>query len=308
MATASRGKPINGLIILDKPTGMTSNRCLQKVKQLIGAQKAGHTGSLDPLATGVLPLCFGEATKISQFLLESDKVYEATIRLGVTTNTGDSDGEIVSEAPVPDFDFAAVEQITQSFIGVIDQVPSSFSALKQNGVPLYKLARAGKKIESKSRKVTIYYIKLLSWNSPFVNIEVSCSKGTYIRSLAEDIGAKLGTGAHISALRRLKAGPFSLEQSHTIEDLQDLNRDGETSRLENCLLAMDLAISDIPSLDLDSDQTLRLRQGQFVEPNSNQQFESSQFRIYFNGEFIGLAEVRENGKLVAKRLMQYQTL
>lgn len=308
MAKASRDKPINGLLILDKPTGMTSNRCLQKVKQLFGAQKAGHTGSLDPLATGVLPLCFGEATKISQFLLESDKVYEATIRLGIKTNTGDSDGEIISESAVPDFDFAAIEQTAQGFVGVIDQIPSNFSALKQNGVPLYKLARAGKKIETKSRKVTIYYIKLLCWNSPFMEIEVSCSKGTYIRSLAEDIGAKLGTGAHISALRRLKAGPFNLEQSHTIEELQALHRDGDISRLENCLLTVDSAISDIPSLNLDSEQTLRLRQGQFVEPNSDQQFENSQFRIYFNGEFIGLAEVREDGKLAAKRLMQYQTL
>lgn len=306
MTKASRDKPINGLIILDKPTGMTSNRCLQKVKQLFGAHKAGHTGSLDPLATGVLPLCFGEATKVSQFLLESDKVYLATIRLGVATNTGDSEGEIISEAEVPDLDFAAVEKTAQGFVGVIDQVPSNFSALKQNGVPLYKLARAGKEIEAKSRKVTIYYIKLLSWSSPYLEIEVSCSKGTYIRSLAEDIGVKLGTGAHITALRRLKAGPFSLDQSHTIEDLQAIQRDSGSSGLESCLLSMDLAISDIPSLSLDPEQTLRLRQGQLVE--LNQQLENGQFRIYHQGEFIGLAELREGGKLAAKRLMQYQTL
>jgi tRNA pseudouridine55 synthase len=298
-----RDNPINGLIILDKPGGMTSNRCLQKVKQLLGARKAGHTGSLDPLATGVLPLCFGEATKISQFLLESDKVYSATIKLGVATNTGDSEGEIVNETEVPDLDLATIEKTVQSFVGSIDQVASNFSALKQNGVPLYKLARAGKKIEPKSRRITIHYIKILSWVSPNIEIEVSCSKGTYIRSLAEDIGAKLGTGAHITALRRLKAGPFNLEQSYTIEDLQAIQQDTNGEGLENCLLVMDLAISDIPSLDLDSEQTLRLRQGQLVEVN--QLLNSGQFRVYLDGEFIGLAELREGGKLAAKRLMQY---
>jgi tRNA pseudouridine55 synthase len=299
----SRDKPINGLIILDKPAGMTSNRCLQKVKQLLGAQKAGHTGSLDPLATGVLPLCFGEATKISQFLLESDKVYSATIKLGVATNTGDSEGEIISEREVPDLDMTAIEKTVQSFVGTIDQIASNFSALKQNGVPLYKLARAGKKIEPKSRSITIHYIKVLSWTSPNIEVEVSCSKGTYIRSLAEDIGVKLGTGAHITALRRLKAGPFNLQQSYTIEDLQAIQQDTDGAGLQTCLLFMDLAISDIPSLNLDQEQTLRLRQGQMVEVN--QPLDRGQFRIYLDGEFIGLAELRGDGKLTAKRLMQY---
>jgi tRNA pseudouridine55 synthase len=299
----SRDKPINGLIILDKPTGMTSNRCLQKIKHLLGASKAGHTGSLDPLATGVLPLCFGEATKISQFLLESDKVYSATIKLGVKTNTGDSEGQIVGETEVPDLDLTTIENTVQSFVGSIDQVASNFSALKQNGVPLYKLARAGKKIEPKSRRITIYYIKVLSWASPNINVEVSCSKGTYIRSLAEDIGAKLGIGAHITALRRLKAGPFNLEQSYTIEDLQAIQQTSGEAGLENCLLFMDLAISEIPALDLDQEQTLRLRQGQLVQ--LNQPIKNGQFRIYLEGEFIGLAELKEGGKLAAKRLMQY---
>lgn len=303
MAKDSRAKPINGLIILDKPTGITSNRCLQKVKQLIGAAKAGHTGSLDPLATGVLPLCFGEATKISQFLLESDKVYLATIKLGIATNTGDSEGDIVSESQVPYLDLATIETAVQSFVGSIDQVASDFSALKQNGVPLYKLARAGKKIEPKSRRVTIYYIRVLSWNSPDIEVEVSCSKGTYIRSLAEDIGTKLGTGAHITALRRLKAGPFNLEQSYTIEKLQAIQQNADGAGLEACLLFMDTAISDIPSLNLNHEQTLRLRQGQLVE--LNQPLQSGQFRVYLEGEFVGLAESRDGGKLAAKRLMQY---
>jgi len=270
---------------------------------MLGARKAGHTGSLDPLATGVLPLCFGEATKISQFLLESDKVYLATITLGVKTDTGDSEGQIIEEVEVPDLDLAAIENTVKSFVGSIDQVPSNFSALKQNGVPLYKLARAGKKIESRSRKITIYYIKVLSWTSPDIEVEVSCSKGTYIRSLAEDIGAKLGTGAHITALRRLKAGPFNLEQSYTIEDLQAMQQKDDGAELEKCLLFMDLAISGIPSLDLDREQTMRLRQGQLVQLNLS--LENGQFRIYLEGQFIGLAELREGGKLAAKRLMQY---
>ncbi|MES2625845.1 MAG: tRNA pseudouridine(55) synthase TruB [Pseudomonadota bacterium] len=303
MAKDSTDKLINGLIILDKPIGMTSNRCLQKVKHLLGAHKAGHTGSLDPLATGVLPLCFGEATKVSQFLLESDKTYSATIKLGIATDTGDSEGAVVSNSEVPDFDLATIDQTLQSFTGLIDQVASIYSALKQNGVPLYKLARAGKKIEPKSRKITIYYIKLLSWSSPNIEVEVSCSKGTYIRSLAEDIGAKLGTGAHITALRRLKAGPFNLEQSHTLESLQEMQQKDDGASLKNCLLVIDEAIADIPLLNLNQEQTLRLRQGQLVQ--LNQPLTAGQFRIYFEGEFIGLAELRDDGNLAAKRLMQY---
>jgi tRNA pseudouridine55 synthase len=258
------------------------------------------------LATGVLPLCFGEATKISQFLLESDKVYSATIKLGVATNTGDSEGTIISTAEVPDFDLPTLEKAVQCFTGSINQVASNYSALKQNGVPLYKLARAGKTIEPKSRVITIHYIKILAWNSPEIEVEVSCSKGTYIRSLAEDIGAKLGTGAHITALRRLKAGPFNLEQSYTIEALQALQQNNESKNLQACLLAMDAAIADVPLLNLDREQTLRLRQGQLV--SLSQQVDARQFRVYFEDEFIGLAELRDDGKLAAKRLMQYQTL
>lgn len=303
MAKDSFDKPINGLIILDKPMGMTSNRCLQKVRQLFGAQKAGHTGSLDPLATGVLPLCFGEATKISQFLLESDKVYSATIKLGIATDTGDSEGAVISKLEVPDFELATINNVVQSFTGTIDQVASNYSALKQNGVPLYKLARAGKKIEPKSRKITIYYVKVLAWNSPYIEIEVSCSKGTYIRSLAEDIGVKLGTGAHITALRRLKAGPFNLDQSYTIESLQSMQLKNDGKDLQDCLLMLDLAISNVPPLNLNQEQVLRLRQGQLVQ--LDQQLNAGQFRIYFEGEFIGLAELRVDGNLAAKRLMQY---
>jgi tRNA pseudouridine55 synthase len=306
VAKDSFDKPINGLIIVDKPMGMTSNRCLQKVRQLFRAQKAGHTGSLDPLATGVLPLCFGEATKISQFLLESDKIYSATIKLGIATDTGDSEGAVISSSEVPDFDPATIDQVVQSFTGSIDQVASNYSALKQNGVPLYKLARAGKKIEPKSRKITIHYIKILAWNSPDIDIEVSCSKGTYIRSLAEDIGAKLGTGAHITALRRLKAGPFKLEQSYTIESLQAMQLTNDGKELQDCLLMLDVAISDLPLINLNQEQTLKLRQGQLVQ--LNQELRAGQFRIYFEGEFIGLAALRDDGNLAAKRLMQYQTL
>ncbi len=273
---------------------------------MFGALKAGHTGSLDPLATGVLPLCFGEATKVSQFLLESDKVYSATIRLGIATDTGDSEGKVIATTEVPEIDSLTLERTVQSFTGSIDQVASNYSALKQNGVPLYKLARAGKTIEPKSRTITIHYIKILSWVSPDIQIEVSCSKGTYIRSLAEDIGKQLGTGAHITALRRLKAGPFTLAQSHSIEALELMHKSEDGNKLHDLLISTDTAITHMPTLNLDDAQTLRLRQGQVVPLNP--EMECGQYRVYFEGEFIGLAELKAGGNLAATRLMQYQTL
>ncbi|MDY6983020.1 MAG: tRNA pseudouridine(55) synthase TruB, partial [Pseudomonadota bacterium] len=187
---------IDGLLILDKPSGPTSNRCLQQVKHLLRAAKAGHTGALDPLASGVLPLCFGEATKVSQFLLDSDKAYRARVKLGITTATGDSEGEVLASAPVPTFSVDEIETALAKFRGVITQQPSIYSALKQNGVPLYQLAREGKEITPKFRDVTIHSLQLLAHEGDEIDIEVSCSKGTYVRTLAEDIGKALGTGAN----------------------------------------------------------------------------------------------------------------
>lgn len=294
---------VDGLLILDKASGLTSNKCLQQVKHLLHAAKAGHTGALDPLASGVLPLCFGEATKISQFLLDSDKVYHARIRLGVSTATGDSEGSIVATCAVPAFSAEQIEAVLQIFRGVITQQPSIYSALKQNGVPLYKLARTGKHIEPKFRDVTIHKLTLLSHEGADLEIEASCSKGTYIRTLAEDIGKALGTGAHITMLRRLKAGPFALAASLTLEQMLALAAEG---KLETKLIAPDQAIKDLPSVQLDAEQTRCLRQGKTVMLSGI--LPAADVRVYCAEEFIGLAALHEGGMLQAKRLLKYGSL
>jgi tRNA pseudouridine55 synthase len=293
---------VDGLLILDKPSGLSSNKCLQQVKHLLRAAKAGHTGALDPLASGVLPLCFGEATKVSQFLLDSDKVYRASIKLGVTTTTGDSEGEVLATASVPVFSVAGIEAVLARFRGVITQQPSVYSALKQNGVPLYKLARAGKEIEPKFRDVTIHQLDLLAFTGETLEIEVSCSKGTYVRTLAEDIGKVLGTGAHITALRRLKAGPFALDASLTMEEMEKL---AATGALDSRLIRLDQAIAHLPSVQLDAEQTRCLRQGKTV-PLAGVAG-ASDLRVYCGEEFIGLAELAADGMLQAKRLLKYDS-
>lgn len=293
-------RDVDGLLILDKPSGFTSNKCLQQVKHLLRAAKAGHTGALDPLASGVLPLCFGEATKVSQFLLDSDKAYRARIKLGVTTTTGDSEGEVLATAPVPTFSDEQIEAVLARFRGVITQQPSVYSALKQNGVPLYKLAREGKEITPKFRDVTIHSLQLLAHTSDELEIEVSCSKGTYIRTLAEDIGRTLGTGAHLTALRRLKAGPFTLAQSLTMEEMVQLATGGA---LDARLLAPDLAIADLPEVRLDAEQARRLRQGQLVSMNGADA--APDVRVYHGTEFVGIGELRADGVLAVKRLLKY---
>jgi tRNA pseudouridine55 synthase len=295
-------REVDGILILDKAPGLTSNKCLQQVKHLLQAAKAGHTGALDPLASGVLPLCFGEATKISQFLLDSDKVYRARIRLGVTTTTGDSEGEVLATVPVPAFSAERIETALQLFRGLITQQPPIYSALKQNGVPLYKLARAGKHIEPKFRDVTIHRLELVAREGADLDIEVSCSKGTYIRTLAEDIGKELRSGGHITALRRLKAGPFALAASLTIEEMIAL---AEAGKLETRLIAADQAVTDLPQVLLDAEQTRHLRQGKVVTLTGAAP--SPNVRVYCGEEFIGLAELGEGGLLQAKRLLAYES-
>jgi tRNA pseudouridine55 synthase len=294
-------RDVDGLLILDKPSGFTSNKCLQQVKHLLRAAKAGHTGALDPLASGVLPLCFGEATKVSQFLLDSDKVYRATVKLGVTTTTGDSEGEVLATASVPALSNTQIEATLAKFRGVITQQPSIYSALKQNGVPLYKLARAGKEIEPKFRDVTIYKLDLLTFAGDVLEIEVSCSKGTYVRTLAEDIGKALGTGAHITALRRLKAGPFSLGTSLQMAEMEALASAGT---LDARLIAPDAAIAHLPSVQLDPEQARCLRQGKTVGLAATA---AQDVRVYCGEEFIGLGELGRDGVLQAKRLMKYDS-
>lgn len=299
MGKQARGRRIDGIVVLDKPGGMSSNQLLQKVKWLYGAEKAGHTGSLDPLATGVLPICLGEATKVSQYLLEADKGYIAHVRLGETTTTGDAQGEATGSSPVPPLERSALEAVLAAFVGDIQQEPPAYSALKQDGVPLYKLARAGKEIRSKLRTITIHSIRLLDWHSPDLVIEVYCSKGTYIRTLAEDIGHKLGCGAHITALRRCKAGPFTLAAAHTLEELQTLGPEALAAEL----IPVDQGIDTMPAFDIDAEQTRRLRQGQTVHVPQGPQ--GVPLRVYCAGEFIGIAAITEAGVLQAVRLMQY---
>lgn len=293
----------NGILILDKPLGLTSNRCLQIVKRLLGSDKAGHTGALDPLASGVLPLCFGEATKVSQFLLDADKGYRAVIELGIATASGDKDGEVTRWEAVPDLALPELTAVLAGFVGAQFQEAPVYSALKQGGVPLYKLARAGQPVIPKIREIHIHTLDLLRWQKPFLEIRVNCSKGTYIRKLAEDIGIALGTVGCLAALRREKAGPFTLEQALTLERVEELLR-VEPRQLIECLLPLDQALSHLPALQVSEEQTLHLRQGKRVTAGTDPITDGCLLRIYCGGIFIGLAE-NESGKLQPKRLLSY---
>jgi tRNA pseudouridine55 synthase len=219
-------RTVNGILLLDKPAGLTSNAALQAVKRLYRARKAGHTGSLDPLATGLLPICFGEATKISGFLLDADKHYRVQCRLGVRTNTGDAEGEVLEQRPVEGITEAALRKVIEGFIGDIEQIPPMYSALKHKGERLYNLARQGVEVEREARTVTIHALELLDFGGDTAELRVHCSKGTYVRTLVEDIGALLGCGAHVSGLRRLGVGPFDGSVMHDMDALEALASEG----------------------------------------------------------------------------------
>lgn len=304
---------MHGIVVIDKPLGGSSNHALQQVKRLYNANKAGHTGALDPLATGVLPLCLGEATKVSQFLLDSDKAYRARIKLGERTDTADSEGEVIARVEAFELTRGAVEEALRQFEGDIEQVPPMYSALKQDGQPLYKLARQGKTVERKARAITVYSIKLtdLDLEAKEVEIEVDCSKGTYIRTIADDLGQILGCGGHIIALRRLKAGAFTLDDSVTIEALQDeANREGRTdgdglAALDAHLMPIDRAIEDLPRVELSSYTAEFLKHGQAVQVS--QPPAEGLLRLYEEGVFIGIGCVDDDGKIAPKRLMVYET-
>jgi tRNA pseudouridine55 synthase len=251
---------LDGVLLLDKPAGLSSHAALLRAKFLLHAQKAGHTGTLDPLATGLLPVCFGEATKFSQDLLEAHKTYEAIVRLGTRTTTGDAEGEVIATHPV-DFDLAMLEPVLHEFCGVIEQVPPMYSALKRDGKPLYEYARAGETVERSARQVTIYSLELLACelpNVPEFQIRVRCSKGTYIRTLAEDIGARLGCGAHLSALRRTRIDTLSLDDAVSLATLEQIEPDAREQRL----LPMDALLSTYPKIELDTELSRRFVQGQ----------------------------------------------
>jgi len=299
-------RPIDGILIVDKPLGQSSNQCLQTVKRWLQAEKAGHTGALDPLATGVLPLCFGEATKLSQVLLDADKGYLAHVRLGIETASCDADGDIVSEREVPPLNEALIESVLSQFRGVQMQAAPIYSALKQDGVPQYKLAREGRPVEVKRREIVIHSLSLQSWSATELVIHVRCSKGTYIRSLARDIGAALDCGGHLSALRRDLAGPFTLPLSHSVDDLCQLWESGGPSALDALLLPMDFAVQDWPALQLEGEIGRRFWQGQSIRIQGTQS--PGSVRIYRDGRFMGIGELMPDGVVRPLRLVKYEPI
>lgn len=294
-----KGRSVNGILVLDKPIGMSSNAALQAAKRLFNAAKAGHTGSLDPLATGVLPLCFGEATKFSQFLLDANKFYVATVKLGVTTSTGDAEGEILAKKSVPEFSNDELERALDQFRGEIDQIPSMFSAIKVNGQPLYKLARQGIVIERKSRRVTIFDLKLTQNLGDQLILNIHSSKGTYIRTLAEDLGAVLGCGAHISALRRTGSGPFTIKQAITLDELAEVS---EKEELDALLMSPAAAVEEWPMVELTETSASYFRQGQPVQIAKAPT--EGWVRIFSTStDFIGVGEIIEDGRVAPRRLV-----
>lgn len=255
-------RAVNGILLLDKPAGISSNRALQLAKRLFNADKAGHTGSLDPLATGLLPICFGEATKIAGYLLGSRKAYAARCRLGTTTTTDDADGEIVLTRPVPELDDAVIDAALAHLRGRIVQVPPAYSAIKQGGVPLYKRARRGEDVVVPSREVEIHDLKLERREGDVLDLHVECGSGTYVRSLARDLGESLGCGAHLTTLRRLWVDPFREPVMHTLDELERAAGEGGTAALDRLLLPLERGLTGLPALTLSDADAQRLRHGQ----------------------------------------------
>ena len=294
-------RDVDGILILDKPLGLSSNQALQQLRKLYSARKAGHCGALDPLATGVLPICLGEATKFSSYLLGANKSYRALCRLGQTTTTGDAEGDVVETAPV-DVDCEKVERVLAHFVGSIEQVPPMYSALKHKGRRLYQLAREGKEVERPARRIEIFDLRLLSLDGDSMNIEVTCSTGTYIRTLAEDIGKQLGCGAHLGALRRSSVDVFDERDALTLESLQELHQQQGIVGLDARLLPVTVALERFPEIVLDSGDSIDIRHGKRV--NLGADVTPGLCRLSSLGDgFIGLGEVAENGELAAKRLM-----
>jgi len=298
-APASIKKPkidIDGLILLDKPMGITSNAALQRVKKLLNAKKAGHTGSLDPLATGMLPICLGQATKFSRFLLNADKTYQVTARLGVRTTTGDAEGETVETKPIPELTFKKLDAVCDAFRGEIDQVPSMYSALKYQGKPLYKYARQGVEVPRQARCITIFELKILNLDACEIEFFVHCSKGTYIRSLVDDIGQALGCGAHVTQLRRLSVGSFKTEKMHILDDLN-------SNTLSDVLLPIDGMLDALPNLIISSSLLFYLRQGNpvMIPKSPSDGLVSLKLK---SGEFVGVGEVLDDGRVAPKKIIR----
>lgn len=295
----NKGRPVNGVLLLDKPAGISSNKALQNAKYIFKAAKAGHTGSLDPLATGMLPVCFGEATKISAFLLDADKRYRMKCRLGATTTTADAEGEVLQERDHSSVTAADIERELATFVGQIEQVPPMYSALKHNGERLYKLAREGIEVERKPRSITIHSAVLHGYDDGIADIEVHCSKGTYVRTLAEDLGEQLGCGAHLSALRRTAVGPYEGEMV-TMDQLEAL-REAPFAELDALLLPIESGVSDWPDIQLDPDAAFYVRQGQPIQvPHAPTE---GWVRIYDRKTFMGVGEIQDDGRIAPRRMI-----
>jgi tRNA pseudouridine55 synthase len=296
-----RGERVDGVLLLDKPGGMTSNLALQKARRLLNAVKAGHTGTLDPMATGLLPLTFGEATKFSADLLDADKAYRATLRLGVTTTTGDAEGEVTAKAAVEATD-EAVDVALSRFLGTIEQVPPMHSALKREGRPLYELARAGIEVERAPRQVVIHALRRVERTGDSLTLDVACSKGTYVRVLAEDIGRLLKCGAHLTALRRTRVGALLLDDAVTLATLEAMSPADRRA----CLRPVDALLDSLPRVELDEALSGRFRQGQRLALDA--QPKGARVRVYAAGaELLGTANVTQWGVVAPERLISNES-
>jgi tRNA pseudouridine55 synthase len=299
----NKGRPVDGILLLDKPGGLSSNQALQRVKFLFRAAKAGHTGSLDPLATGLLPLCLGHTTKFSSFLLDADKRYRVIVTLGVTTDSADADGKVLETRPIEGIDAAAVRDLLPRFTGSIEQLPPMYSAVKHQGERLYKLAREGKEVERTPRTVQIFELTLLGFTPPTLELDVHCSKGTYVRTLAEEIGAALGCGAHVSGLRRTGVGPYVEGETRfvTIAEVEAAAEQGFEA-LDALLLPLDSVLGHCPAVRLSADAAFYLRQGQPVlVPQAPTE---GLVRLYASGDqFLGVGVILDDGRVQPKRLI-----
>ncbi|MDR2839315.1 MAG: tRNA pseudouridine(55) synthase TruB [Azonexus sp.] len=296
MAVKRAWQRVDGVLLLDKPLGLTSNDALQKARRLFSAAKGGHTGTLDPAASGLLPLCFGEATKFSADLLDADKTYEAVVQLGVTTDSGDAEGQVIATAPVV-VDEAAIRAALPQFTGPIEQIPPMHSALKHQGRPLYELARQGITIERQARAVTIHALELLNFSGDSFALRVHCSKGTYIRTLAADLGQALGCGAHLSALRRTTVGDLNLVHAITLAELETLDEATRSTRL----LPVDALLQSLPRIDLDSTAAERFTHGNPVDLPPNL---VGKIRVYAENHLLGTGQPGPDNRLWPKRLVQ----
>ena len=299
-----RGRDIHGVFLLDKPQGMSSNDIMQKVKRIFQANKAGHTGALDPLATGMLPICLGEATKFSQFLLDADKRYLVTAKLGERTDTSDAEGQIVETRDV-NVKTSEILTALEQFRGDILQVPTMFSALKHNGKPLYEYARQGITVERKARPITIFELNFIEYNAPYLTLEVHCSKGTYIRTLVDDLGEVLGCGAHVTMLRRTAVADYPTEKMLDWHALQSLAEQQDLALLDALLLPMDTAVAKLPVLTLDENQTQGIGFGQRIKFNNPNRLQGQVRLFSHENRFLGVAVIDENNVIRPQRLVVY---